>query len=204
MRNLPKSPLQWHSLTLNNFCHSYFVFKRGSTEGSFSRVQNPIKLLTFKVSGLIFGHFFLCMVRNSMVAELFSLCKTIYLSHTHVPLPPSLAAHAQLGSQQELMHIMHAASFMQGLHMSKHAQGNAAMDHTLTAREALSHITGTHSNYGSDKHTAARADWIWQLLCVMLLLPWRGTCYNQPESIEPFLILNSLRLFLCISFTHLT
>lgn len=88
-----------------------------------------------------------------MVAELFSLCKTICLSHAHVPFTSILAAHAQLGSQQELMHIMHAASFMQGLHMSKHAQGNTDMDHTLTAREALSHITWTHSIHGSDKHT---------------------------------------------------
>lgn len=123
-------------------------------------MQNPIKLFTFEVSGLIFEHFFPRMVRNSTVTQLFSLRKTIYLSHAHVSFTSSLAAHAQLGSQQELMHIMHAASFMQGLHMSKHAQGNADMDHTLAATAALSHIARTHSNYGSDEHITARADWI--------------------------------------------
>lgn len=79
MKYLPKSPLQWHSLTLNNFCHSYFVFKRGSTEGSFF-FQNPIKLLTFKVSGLIFGHFFLH-------GKKFNGCWTVFIMRNNLFLP---------------------------------------------------------------------------------------------------------------------
>lgn len=94
--------------------------------------------------------------------------------HTHVPftsnkicrsntcsvLPPG----AQLGSQQELLHIMHNGYLMQRLQMSKRAQQNTQT--CITPPAAKTH--GSSSNCSSDKHTTAQADWTWQLLCVML------------------------------------
>lgn len=103
--NLPKSPKQWHSLVLNNFCHSDFVFKRNSSRIFFvcAKSNKPLHLQGLRSH---FWFFFLppSVMWNSGITEQFTLLST-HMFHLH-PF-----SHAQLWSQQALVHIMHTASF---------------------------------------------------------------------------------------------